>query len=143
LASDKKQSLSVLVVDDEAVVRQLLERNMQGEGYQVRSAPDGEIAWSLVRESQPDIIISDMKMPRMDGFELLRKVKTDYPQIGFIVMTAFGDSFTIKEAMLLGADEYISKPFKSVEVALIVERTYWNINNTSDAVGTGCCEDEL
>ena len=138
MKAENRQNISIMVVDDEAVVRQLLERNMRGEGYEVRVAPDGEVAWKLIHEKAPDIVISDMKMPRMDGFTLLKKVKGEYPTIGFIVMTAFGDHYSIKEAMLLGADEYISKPFKSIEVALIVERTYWSVKKANELKSSSC-----
>lgn len=74
-----------------------------------------------------------MKMPKMDGFELLRVVKEEYPAVGMIMMTAFGDTYTVKDALLLGADEYISKPFKSFEVSLVVERAYWRILSASGA----------
>lgn len=137
---ENRQDISILVVDDEAVVRQLLERNMRGEGYDVRVACDGEMAWKLIQEKNPDIVISDMKMPRLDGFGLLKKVKEEYPSVGFIVMTAFGDNYSVKEAMLLGADEYIAKPFKSIEVALIVERTYWDLRAASEKALTPCNE---
>lgn len=135
---ENRQDISVLVVDDEEVIRKLLERSMRSEGYDVRLASDGEMAWKLIQERNPDIVISDMKMPRMDGFGLLKKVKAEYPSVGFIVMTAFGDNYSVKEAMLLGADEYIAKPFKSIEVALIVEHTYWNMNAESD-IGVNPC----
>lgn len=137
---ENRKNISVLVVDDEEVIRQLLERNMLSEGYDVRLASDGEMAWKMIQERNPDIIISDMKMPRMDGFGLLKKVKADYPSIGFIVMTAFGDNYSVREAMLLGANEYLAKPFKSIEVALIVEHTYWNMNAESKIGATLCHE---
>lgn len=138
---ENRKNISVLVVDDEEVIRQLLERNMLSEGYDVRLASDGEMAWKMIQERNPDIIISDMKMPRMDGFGLLKKVKADYPSIGFIVMTAFGDNYSVREAMLLGANEYLAKPFKSIEVALIVEHTYWNMNAES-RIGTTLCNEK-
>lgn len=124
---NRKQNIAVLIVDDEKIVRQLLERSLNGEGYDVRSANDGVEAWEMVQAEQPDIIVSDIKMPHLDGFDLLTKVKSGYPQIGFIVMTAYGDSFSVKETMLQGADEYITKPFSPVEVSLIVERTWHSV----------------
>jgi DNA-binding NtrC family response regulator len=69
----------------------------------------------------------------LNGFELLKIVKKDYPNIGMIMMTAYGDTYTVKDALLLGADEYITKPFKSHEISLVVERAYWRILSDSSS----------
>jgi DNA-binding response OmpR family regulator len=66
-------------------------------------------------------------MPHMNGFELLKVLKRDRPELGISIMTAYGDTYTVKDALLLGADEYITKPFKSYEISLVVERAYWRI----------------
>jgi len=126
-----KSSVSILIVDDEEMMRNLLNRILSREGYKIRSAEDGVVALEVLKAEKFDIIISDMKMPRMDGFELLKIVKNEYPQIGVIIMTAYGDTYTVKDALLLGADEYITKPFKSYEISLVVERAYWRILSAS------------
>jgi DNA-binding NtrC family response regulator len=127
-ASDQmKSSVSILVVDDESMMRNLLERILSRDGYQVLSAEDGQDALKVLEKESVDIIISDLKMPRMSGFELLKAVKKDYPGIAMIMMTAYGDTYTVKDALLLGADEYITKPFKSFEISLVVERAYWRL----------------
>ena len=136
MKTDNRKNISVLIVEDESVVRELLERTMLSEGYKVQTACDGREAWKLIQEDNTDIIISDAKMPHMDGFELLKRTKAEHPSIGFIIMTAFDDSYSIKEAMLLGADEYISKPFESIEVALIVDRACWNMQLAQKAEST-------
>ncbi len=122
-----KNSISILIVDDEATMRNLLERILVREGYQLYSACDGVEALEILGDRNIDIIISDMKMPKMNGFELLKHIKEDYPDVGVIIMTAYGDTYTVKDALLLGADEYITKPFKSYEISLVVERAYWRI----------------
>lgn len=133
-----KSAVSILIVDDEEMMRNLLEKILGREGYKIKTAEDGVAALDVLRSEKIDIVISDMKMPRMNGFELLKIVKKEFPQIGVIIMTAYGDTYTVKDALLLGADEYITKPFKSYEIALVVERTYWRIlsasNRTSDTV---------
>lgn len=129
-----KSSVSILIVDDEEMMRTLLDRILSREGYKIRSAEDGVVALEVLKAEKFDIIISDMKMPRMDGFELLKIVKNEYPQIGVIIMTAYGDTYTVKDALLLGADEYITKPFKSYEISLVVERAYWRILSASSKV---------
>jgi DNA-binding response OmpR family regulator len=120
-----KSTVSILVVDDEEMLRNLLMKILTKEGYQVDAACDGEDAVEKLRQKTYSLLISDIKMPRLNGFELLKVAKRDYPTMGVIIMTAYGDSFTVKDALLLGADEYITKPFKSFEINLIVERAYW------------------
>ena len=107
-----KNDISVLIVDDEEMMRNLLEKILSREGYKIRTAEDGLAALEMQREEPSDIIISDMKMPRMNGFELLKEIKKDFPKTGTIIMTAYGDTYTVKDALLLGADEYLTKPFK-------------------------------
>ena len=126
-----KSSISILIVDDEEMMRTLLNRILSREGYKIRSAEDGVVALEVLKAEKVDIVISDMKMPRLNGFELLKIVKKEYPKIGVIIMTAYGDTYTVKDALLLGADEYITKPFKSYEISLVVERAYWRILSAS------------
>jgi len=127
-----KNNISVLIVDDEEMMRNLLEKILSREGYKIKTAEDGLTALEMQREEPSDIIITDMKMPRMNGFELLKEIKKDFPKTGTIIMTAFGDTYTVKDALLLGADEYITKPFKSYELSMIVERAYWRILSTEN-----------
>lgn len=122
-----KQSITVMVVDDELMMRKLVEKVLIRDGFQVVLAKDGEEALRILAERRVEIIISDIKMPRLNGFELLRSVKQQYPNIAVIMMTAYGDTYSVKDALLLGADEYVTKPFQSHEIALIVERTYWRV----------------
>lgn len=120
-----KGTISILVVDDEEMMRTLLEKILTRDGYKVSLACDGQAALDILRKKEIDLIISDMKMPGLNGFDLLRIAKEEFPQVGVIMMTAHGDTYTVKDALLLGADEYITKPFKSHEISLVVERAYW------------------
>lgn len=122
-----KQTINILVVDDELMMRKLVEKILIRDGFQVALASDGREALSLLAERKFDIVISDIKMPEMNGFELLQAIKRDYPTTAVIMMTAYGDTYSVKDALLLGADEYVTKPFQSQEIALMVERTYWRI----------------
>ena len=90
-------------------------------------ASSGDEALAMLRESSYDLLLTDVKMPGMSGYDLLKEVKENWPDMAVIVMTGYGDAYTVKEALLLGADEYISKPFKGHEVSLIVERAYWRL----------------
>lgn len=127
-----KSNVTILVVDDEEMMRDLLEKILSREGYNIITACDGVDALSKLSEQKVDIVISDMKMPNMNGFELLKHIKNDYEGVGIIIMTAYGDTYTVKDALLLGADEYITKPFKSYEISLVVERAYWRLLSTEN-----------
>lgn len=127
-----KSSITILVVDDEEMMRNLLDKILSREGYNIKTVEDGVHALDVLKNEKIDMIISDIKMPRMNGFELLKNVKKDYPDIGIIIMTAYGDTYTVKDALLLGADEYITKPFKSYEISLVVERAYWRLLSAAD-----------
>jgi DNA-binding NtrC family response regulator len=127
-----KNSIKILIVDDEEMMRSLLEKILKREGYNVIAAEDGVQAVEILKKEDVSLVISDMKMPRMDGFELLKYVKQEYPNVGIIIMTAYGDTYTVKDALLLGADEYITKPFKSYEISLVVERAYWRLLSYMD-----------
>lgn len=122
-----KESIRILIVDDEAMMRDLLSKILGREGFSTLSAESGERALEVMSAESIDLIITDIKMPKMDGFQLLKRLKEDYPDVGVIIMTAYGDTYTVRDALLLGADEYVTKPFKSHEVALVVERAYWRI----------------
>jgi DNA-binding NtrC family response regulator len=126
-----KSSVVILIVDDEQMMRDLLSRILIRDGYSVLTATNGEEALDVLSSRRVDLIISDMKMPKLSGFDLLKQVKKDFPNVGVIMMTAYGDTYTVKDALLLGADEYLTKPFKSFEVSLVVERAYWRLLSTT------------
>jgi DNA-binding NtrC family response regulator len=127
-----EETITVLVVDDEAMLRRLLEKVLKKEGYNVHLAPSAKDALEILRDNTVDIIISDIRMPEMDGFALLKAVKDKYPNVGIIMMTGYADAYTVKDALLLGADDYITKPFKSAEICMIVERAYWRALSNRD-----------
>lgn len=122
-----KQSVVILVVDDEAVIRGLLEKVLTRDGYTVLTANDGEMALGVLAEHKVDIVVSDIRMPNMDGLELLETMRQKYPIIPVMIMTAYGETFSVKDALLLGADEYIAKPFKIQEFSELVEKVYWRL----------------
>lgn len=122
-----KKGISILVVDDERLLRNLLVKILTREGYRVDTAEDGEDALEKLRQNRYHLLVSDIKMPRLNGYELLKEVKQKYPKMAMIMMTDYGDSFSVKDSLLLGADEYITKPFKRFEIQLIVERAYWRL----------------
>ena len=118
-----KSRAHILVVDDEALLRKMLRTILVREGFNaVKCTNDGETALAKLAKERFDIVITDVRMPGMDGMELLSKIKEQYPEIAVVVMTGYGDMNTPEQARLLGADEYITKPFKATEIEVIVER---------------------
>lgn len=108
----------VLVVDDEESIREFLEIMLRKEGYEVTCAEDGQKALDIIKKKSIDLVISDLQMPNMTGIELLRNVRDQYPEMLFMMITAFGTTETAVEAMKLGAYDYITKPFKIDEVRI-------------------------
>ncbi|MBN2227418.1 MAG: response regulator [candidate division Zixibacteria bacterium] len=120
-----KNSVSVLVVDDEAGVRSVLEQILQLKGYHVHGVGSGREALEYLKTYAVDLVLSDIVMPEISGLELLQVIKKQLPHVGVVIMTGHGDAYTVKQALSLGADEYITKPFRGDEVALIIERVHW------------------
>src|SRR3954470_5113391 len=102
---------SILIVDDELSMRQFLTHLFQRDGHSIRVAENGRKAMSLLREQVADVIISDVKMPDMGGIELLRAARDLHPDVEVIMMTAFANEQTAHEAFLLGAFDFVHKPF--------------------------------
>jgi DNA-binding NtrC family response regulator len=113
----------ILVVDDEATARSGLAKLLEQEGYAVDLAADGQEALTAVLDKPPGLIITDLKMPNMDGMELLKQLKQHDIQIPTIVATAFGEVSTAVAAMHAGAEDYLTKPIDFDALLLVVERT--------------------
>ncbi|MGQ0542278.1 MAG: sigma-54-dependent transcriptional regulator [Blastocatellia bacterium] len=114
---------NILIVDDEQSYRQLLSLVFEGDGHIIRTAMNGREALESLKKESADVIISDVKMPDMDGIEMLRAVRESLPDLGVILMTAFASVETAREAFKLGADDFIQKPFDVEELKLIVKKT--------------------
>ncbi len=114
---------NLLIVDDEQSYRQLLSLIFAGEGHRVRTAENGREAVALLSQEPADLIISDVRMPDMDGIALLKAAHELNPDIGFVLMTAFATVETARDAFKLGADDFIQKPFDVEELKLIVKKT--------------------
>jgi two-component system response regulator HydG len=112
----------VLVVDDEESARSGLSRLLSGEGYDVDTAEDGAAALAVAADSPPDIVITDVKMPRMDGIALLTKLREQDKSLPVIVMTAVTDVGQAVAAMREGAADYIAKPIDFDALAIVIAR---------------------
>jgi two-component system response regulator HydG len=112
----------VLIVDDEVNARTALVELLREEGYTVESAGDGFKALGKMEELAPDVVVTDLKMPGMDGIALLRRVREQTPDVAVVVMTAFGAVETAVDAMRAGACDYVTKPVNLTELSLVIAR---------------------
>lgn len=112
----------VLIVDDEENVRHMLSVLLKKEGYDIETAASAKSAIDKSNKESYDFILSDIRMPQMDGLQFLKKVKKINPNLIVIIMSAYGNVDTAIEAMKLGAYDYISKPFKPDEVLLTLKK---------------------
>jgi two-component system response regulator AtoC len=113
---------NVLIADDEESMRHLLSVILHDHGYEVRAVSNGEEALQELAARDYDLVLSDLRMPRMDGMALLAEVQRSRPDLTFIVMSAYGSHDTAIEAMKAGAYDYVSKPFKPDEVVLVLKK---------------------
>jgi two-component system response regulator PilR (NtrC family) len=111
----------ILIVDDEKSMRDLLTITLEKAGYDVTAAEGGEAAIEAIRKDSFDTIITDLRMPRVDGMQVLRAARDLSPETAVIVVTAVASTETAVEAMKLGAYDYITKPFKLDEVDLVIK----------------------
>src|SRR6266850_4916706 len=115
---------TVLVADDDASIRSLLKQLLTDEGYAVLEAATGGEVVEQVKESSPDLVIMDVRMPELDGIEALQKVKASSPHTAVLIMTAFGTSNAAIKAMELGAFDYVTKPFELDKISHTVKRAF-------------------
>ena len=106
---------NILVVDDEPQITRVLKTSLTGQGYGIRTAGDGEEALLLMKDWPPDLIVTDLRMPNMDGIELCRHVRT-HSNIPIIVLTVKGEEAVKVKALDAGADDYVTKPFSMNEL---------------------------
>jgi DNA-binding NtrC family response regulator len=101
----------ILVVDDEDIVRTSCSRTLSPEGYEVKLAKNGAEGLRMASENQFDLVLTDLKMPDMDGIEVLRIIKEKWPETEVIIVTGYQTVDTAVKAIKLGAYDYIEKPF--------------------------------
>ena len=112
----------ILIIDDEEYLCLALEKSLRQEGYQVAIATRGEQGLEIIRNETPSLVILDLKMPEMDGLEVLVKAKDIIPQLPIIMLTAHGTINTAIEALKLGAVDYLTKPIDLDALKIIVEQ---------------------
>ncbi len=117
----------VLVVDDEEALRFLLASELEAEAFEVQSAGDGDEAIELVRAKSEqgdrfDVVLLDIKMPKVDGFEVLKFVKGKVPETKVIMLTAYADVKNAIESLRLGASDFVSKPYDLDDILTSINR---------------------
>jgi DNA-binding NtrC family response regulator len=113
---------TILVVDDEINLRKVLEAQLRREGYRVLAASDGDEAWQLLSTEPVDVLLSDLRMPGLDGMQLLEKVGERFRGVPVVILTAHGTVDTAVDAMKLGAFDYLTKPFDKEELRAIIAK---------------------
>src|SRR5580704_14009349 len=105
----------ILVVDDESQITRVLRTSLDAQGYDIRVANDGESALEIMKDFTPDLVITDLAMPRMNGIELCRRLR-EISQVPILVLSVRGEERSKIEALDSGADDYITKPFSTGEL---------------------------
>ena len=128
-------SKKILAVDDERHIVRLVQINLQKEGYEVVTAGNGREALEKVQSEKPDLIVMDVMMPEMDGFEALEKLKANpqTAQIPIIMLTAKAQDADVFSGWQKGADLYLTKPFNPSELLTFVKRIFANQNSTESS----------
>ena len=129
--------LKVFLVEDEVVMRNGIKNNIpwEQEGFEfVGEASDGELAYPLIKREKPDILITDIRMPFMDGLELSRLVKKELPQIKIIILSGYNEFDYAKTAISIGVTDYLLKPISSAKLLEAVKKVGDMIEKEQDNV---------
>src|SRR5947207_12176920 len=110
----------ILIVEDDEIFLRPLQRSLEAAGYDVLMAPSGEDAIDLLKREDADLVLTDKRLPGMDGVELVRRVKAEHPDQALVVMTAYGTIESAVESVRLGAADYLVKPFEVSELLVVV-----------------------
>jgi two-component system response regulator HydG len=122
MTNQQKKKARLLIVDDEPAARSAMEQLLKAEGYTVDSAEDGLAALAIASERPPDVVVTDLDMPRMNGMELLEKLREQDSGLPVIVVTSLHDMTAAIQAMRAGAEDYLTKPVDFDALSLAIER---------------------
>ena len=112
----------ILVADDEPNLRRVLRAQLERDGWEVHLAEDGNAAWRMLNDHHIDVVISDLRMPGLDGMALLERMVSEHPDVPLIMITAHGTVDTAVEALKLGAFDYVTKPFDRDELKHVIDK---------------------
>jgi CheY-like chemotaxis protein len=115
---------TILVVDDEPTIRMLVAASLDGNGYRIVEAADGAEALDLVHQEQPDLVLLDIVIPGLDGFEVCRRLKAEIaPYMPVLLLTGFDQQSHRERASQAGADGFVTKPFSPAALLALIDRT--------------------
>jgi CheY-like chemotaxis protein len=126
-------SMRILVVDDESFVRDLVQETLRARRYTTAAAASGEEALEILAREAFDIVVTDMVMPGMNGLELVKRVKRQWPRTRLVVLTGFPRTADISDLLLQGADDLLPKPFRAGDLVAVLQRVEAKIRG--DAAG--------
>ena len=115
-------SANILVLDDEQNYLLIIDTLLKEQGYSVTTLTDPQMGLAYLEESEVDVVLTDMKMPKLTGQDVLEHVRRTYPHVPVVIMTAFGSVESAVEAMRVGAFDYLTKPFANEELLLTVSK---------------------
>ncbi len=126
--------LKILIVDDDEEILDLLAEYLKAKGNSVEKRTNTREGLHVLRDGDVDLLITDIVMDEseMNGAEFLRIARSNYPDLGIVVITAYGDRFSLSACLEAGADGYLSKPFSLKKFSLILEREYWKAVSRQD-----------
>lgn len=136
----------ILVVDDDQSVREMVADAIALSGHQAHAASDGFSALNLLREQEIDLVVSDVNMPKMDGFELLERIRKQGSDLPFLLLTARDQKVDVTTGLKFGADDYVTKPFGLEELSLRIQallRRAGKLNTTAQKLSCGPIEMNL
>lgn len=111
----------ILIIDDEIIIRKLFKRLLAGDEYKVLTASNGKKGVEIAKNEKLDLVVLDLKMPEMDGIETLKRIKEINKNIRVIIITAFGTIQSASDALNLGVDDFISKPFDIAKIRTTIK----------------------
>src|SRR2546425_146985 len=112
----------VLIVEDDEIFLRPLQRTLEVAGYEVVVTSSGEDAVDVLKSDDIDLVLTDKRLPGIDGVEVVRRIKGEHPNVAIVVMTAYGTIGSAVEAMRLGAEDYLAKPFDAAEILMVLRR---------------------
>lgn len=115
------ERMKIMVVDDEPFIREMMEEFLSLQGHDVFSASSGEEAISQLADKDPDMVLLDIWLPGINGFETLARIKEVNPKVRIVMLSAFGDEDTVNEALEMGASFYLQKPIEFKKLNMIIQ----------------------
>jgi len=120
----------ILVIEDDAAILRGLKDNLEFEDYEVLTGSDGEQGYALIRERKPDLVILDLMLPRMSGFEVCRKIRAEGGSVPILILTARGEEMDKVLGLNIGADDYMTKPFSVPELLARIQAIFRRAANS-------------